>query len=91
MWACLVGSALFLGLVTSVEVRQITAEECEDAEFHLDPDDCPASYFRCTPDGKVRVPTMYRRNFLNMQFFQIIHLNLEGEKPRRFGLIAHTI
>jgi hypothetical protein len=49
---CLV---LSLASLVSGRMRQISPEECEDAEFHLDPDDCPASYFRCTPDGKVRL------------------------------------
>merc|ERR1719341_2363525 len=34
-------------------VFSITPEECEDGEFHLDPDNCPYSYFRCyvKPNG----------------------------------------
>ena len=43
---------MMVGVARGAE-RRITEEECEDAEFHLDPDDCPASYFRCTPDGRV--------------------------------------
>jgi len=41
---------LLLLLVSSS--RAVTPEDCEEGgEFHLDPDDCPKSYFRCTPDG----------------------------------------
>jgi hypothetical protein len=52
---CLVLGLASLASLASGRMRQISPEECEDAEFHLDPDDCPASYFRCTPDGKVRL------------------------------------
>lgn len=51
MWLILV-VVMMVGVARGAE-RRITEEECEDAEFHLDPDDCPASYFRCTPDGRV--------------------------------------
>ena len=29
-----------------------TPADCEDAEFHMDPDNCPEGYFCCTPDGQ---------------------------------------
>lgn len=33
----------------------ITEEECEDQEFHLDPDDCPNSYYRCYKGPNVSI------------------------------------
>jgi len=30
---------------------QPTQEDCQDQQFHVDPDNCPEGYFRCNPDG----------------------------------------
>jgi len=38
---------LFVACVLAPSLGNITPEECEDAEFHLDPDNCPHSYYRC--------------------------------------------
>lgn len=45
---------LLLGLV-GVSFGRITPEECEDAEFHLDPDNCPHSFFRCYKNADVSI------------------------------------
>jgi len=29
-----------------------TEADCEDAQYHIDPDNCPEGYYRCTPDGQ---------------------------------------
>ena len=39
--------SLSLLLVTSSP----TPDDCQDQEFHVDPDNCPESYYRCYPDG----------------------------------------
>jgi len=44
---------LFVGL--AAQVCQVsggpTPEDCQDVEFHPDPDNCPKGYYRCVPDG----------------------------------------
>merc|ERR1711970_449888 len=30
---------------------QPTPEDCEDSQFHVDPDNCPEGFYRCDPDG----------------------------------------
>ena len=42
----IVRTLVLLGLI-GFSLANITDEECEDKEFHLDPDDCPSSYYRC--------------------------------------------
>merc|ERR1712198_415805 len=43
----------FLLFCLGSQVLGISPEDCEDALFHLDPDNCPYSYYRCydNPDG----------------------------------------
>ena len=47
--------ALVLFTLGVSTVFSITPEECEDGEFHLDPDNCPYSYFRCYVKPNVRI------------------------------------
>ena len=47
MW-CIVSITLLLSLGVS---GKPTPEDCEDTQFHVDPDNCPEGYYRCDPDG----------------------------------------
>ena len=40
-------STLFVALLVGSSRANISPEECEDALFHMDPDNCPYSYYRC--------------------------------------------
>jgi chitinase len=44
---------LLLTIFLSTLASAVSPEDCEDSEFHLDrdADDCPKSYYRCSPDG----------------------------------------
>jgi len=43
---------VFIVLAFSVSlVSSVTPEDCEDAIFHVDPDNCPEGYFRCYEDA----------------------------------------
>jgi len=33
-------------------LAQPTQEDCHDQQFHVDPDNCPAGYYRCTPNNE---------------------------------------
>jgi len=46
-------AAVFLAFGLAQTALGISPSDCEDAEFHLDPDNCPYSYYRCYkgPEG----------------------------------------
>jgi len=38
-------------MILPLALSKPTQEDCQDSEFHVDPDNCPEGYFRCVPDG----------------------------------------
>jgi len=44
--------SLFIVLAVAAASGNPTQDDCEDSQFHVDPDNCPQGYYRCNPDGQ---------------------------------------
>merc|ERR1712215_225104 len=47
----LIGVALLYLALAGSSLGKPTPEDCQDDQFHPDPDNCPEGYFRCDEDG----------------------------------------